>query len=488
MNRAEDLYRVAADAARLPVWEYDVAQNTVTGNVHWHRTLGYELTAEEAPARIETWLEDIHPDDVAAFKDIFSDAIAGEAGFYETEYRIRTRAGIYKWLLERGRVVERNSSGDPVRVVGVAVDIDERKRIEEALRQSQLRFRAVIDASPVPFALNDEHGNITFLNQAFVRTFGYPRTDIPTLREWWMCAYPDPGYRRWVEAAWSSRRESASHGRALFEPMEVSIRCKDGSDRIAVVQSAELAGASAGTHLVVLVDVTEQRRLETAVLAATGREQQRIGMDLHDGLGQQLTGLSLLLSALARSAATKSPAAVEAELSSLAALAGDCVATARAVARGLIPVEVGSGGLERALRSLADSTRKAFGLDVAITLAGFDDLGLEHPLSEPLFRIAQEALTNAAKHAGATRVALEGHRASGVVVFAVTDNGRGMPSAKPADGAGLSIMRYRARALGGRLEIESKRSGGTVVLFTCSGGIVNTPPPTAVELPGRRTR
>lgn len=485
MNEAENLYRVAADAARLPVWEYDVARNTVTGNVHWHRTLGYDLTTEEAEARVETWLAGIHPDDVAAFKDIFSNAIAGETGFYETEYRIRTSSGLYKWLLERGRVVKRDSDGDPVRVVGVAVDIDERKRIEEALRESELRFRAVIETSPVPFALNDEQGNITFLNQAFVGTFGYSGADIPTLREWWMRAYPDPVYRRWVEETWSSRRELASHGRGIFAPLEVSIRCKDGSDRMAVVQAAPLAGASAGTHLVVLLDVTEQRRLETAVLAAAGREQQRIGMDLHDGLGQQLTGLSLLLSALARSVGTRSLPAVEAELSSLAALASDCVATARAVARGLVPVEVGTGGLERALRTLAESTQKTFGLEVATMLTGFDDLGLEQPLSEPLFRIAQEALTNAAKHSGATRVALEGRRARGLVTLTVTDNGRGLSSAEPAEGIGLSIMRYRARAIGGRIEIERSPGGGTVVRFTCSAGIVDDHRSAASGLLGR---
>ena len=488
MNEPDDLYRVAADAARLAVWECDMACNTVTGNVHWHRTLGHDLAAEEAAAQVETWLAGVHPDDVAAYKDIFSSAVAGETGFYETEYRIRTSSGKYKWLLERGRVVERDADGDPARVVGVAVDIDERKRIEQALRESESRFRAVIDGSPVPFALNDENGNITFLNQAFVRTFGYSGTDIPTLREWWMRAYPDPEYRRWVEATWSSRRAVASKDGGLFEPMEVSIRCMDGSDRMAVAQAVPLEGASAGTHLVVLLDVTEQRRLETAVLAAAGREQQRIGMDLHDGLGQQLTGLSLLLSALSRSIGTKSLPSVEAELSSLATLAGHCVATARAVARGLVPVEVGSGGLERALRTLADSTQRTFGLDVATTLTGFGDLGLEQPLSEPLFRIAQEALTNAAKHSGATLVAIEGHRAPGLVTLTVTDNGRGLSTAKPAEGVGLSIMQYRARALGGRVEIESPPGGGTVVRFTCSSGTIDAPRFAAVGLSGSGTR
>ncbi len=473
MRRAEVHYRLAVDAARLPVWEYDVASNTVTGNIHWHRTLGYELSEEDAGQRVETWLSDVHPDDVARFEHIFSSDAADDTGFYETEFRIRTRSGAYKWLLERGRVVERDADGAPVKVVGISVDIDSRKRMEDALRDSELRLRAVIEASPVPFALNDEHGNITFLNAAFVRTFGYSSADIPTVAEWWGRAYPDPDYRRWVQETWASRRQAASRGHGAFEPMEVTIRCKDGSDRTVIAQAVSMAGASTGTHLVVLLDVTEQRRLETAVLAAAGREQQRIGMDLHDGLGQQLTGLSLMLIALARGAGTREASAIEAELAMLASLASDCVATARAVAHGLAPVEIGSGGLERALRSLAASTRKTFGLEVEIDLAGFEDFGVEQPVSEPLFRIAQEALTNVAKHAGATRVLIEAQLAAGTVTLTVTDNGRGLADAKHAEGLGLSIMRYRARALGGRVEIGSPPAGGTMVRLTCPVGTID---------------
>jgi PAS domain S-box-containing protein len=483
MRKDEGHYQLAIDAARLPVWEYDVASNTVTGNVYWHRTLGYELTEDEAEQRVETWLSDVHPDDVARFEHIFSGDAADDTGFYQTEFRIRTRSGAYKWLLERGRVVERDADGAPVKVVGISVDIDSRKRMEDALRESELRLRAVIEASPVPFCLNDEHGRITFLNQAFVRAFGYSSTDIPSLSEWWARAYPDPAYRRWVEDTWVNRRQAASRTHNAFEPMEVTVRCKDGSDRTVVAQAVPLAGASAGTHLIALLDVTEQRRLETAVLAAAGREQQRIGMDLHDGLGQQLTGLSLMLIALARSARTRDVSAIEAELAMLATLASDCVATARAVAHGLAPVEMGSGGLERALRSLAESTRRTFGLDVALTLAGFETLGVEQPVSGPMFRIAQEALTNVAKHAGATRVLIDAQLARGMVTLTVADNGRGLRDAKRAKGLGLSIMRYRARALGGRVEIESPPTGGTVVRFTCPIGITDeqsaAPPPEA---------
>jgi PAS domain S-box-containing protein len=470
LHSAKDHYELAVNAARLPVWVYDVATNTVTGNVYWHRNLGYDLTDEEAELRVETWLSDVHPDDVARFAQIFSSDVADSTGFFETQFRIRTASGKFKWVLERGRVIERDANGEARKVVGICIDIDSRKRMEDALRESELQLRAVLDASPVPLALNDEQGNITLLNPAFLRTFGYASTDIPTLTEWWACAYPDSTYRRWVQETWARRREASLRSQSAFDPMEVIVRCKDGSDRTVVAYAAPLTGASAGTHLVILLDVTEQRRLERAILVAASHEQHRIGMDLHDGLGQQLTGLSLMLTALARSAREREVTAIEEELTTLAALVSDCVATTRAIAHGLSPVEVGSGGFERTLRHLAKSTQRTFGLEVDVKLLGLGYLRLEQDVTEPLFRVVQEALTNAAKHAAATRALIEAQFSEGTLTLSVTDNGCGLADVKRTKGLGLSIMRYRARALGGRVEIESPATGGTVVRCTCRIG------------------
>jgi PAS domain S-box-containing protein len=125
------------------VWEYDVASNTVTGNVYWHRTLGHELSAAEARQRTETWLSDIHPDDRPAQERFIIGEAAGSTDFYQSEFRVRTATGEYKWLLDRGRVVERAADGAPLKAVGISLDIDARKRMESALRAS-LREKEVL--------------------------------------------------------------------------------------------------------------------------------------------------------------------------------------------------------------------------------------------------------------------------------------------------------------------------------------------------------
>ncbi|MGB8691897.1 MAG: PAS domain-containing protein [Steroidobacteraceae bacterium] len=136
LSTAEDRYELAINAARLPVWEYDVASDTFTGNKYWHHAAGYDLTAEQARQRTETWLSDVHPDDRAAYQRVFSGDAADSTGFYQSEYRLRRPTGEYRWLLERGRVVERAADGAPRKVVGISLDIDAHRRMESELRTS----------------------------------------------------------------------------------------------------------------------------------------------------------------------------------------------------------------------------------------------------------------------------------------------------------------------------------------------------------------
>ena len=136
LRKAEDRYELAINAARLPVWEYDVATDTVTGNVYWHQTVGYELTDQQAMRRMETWMSDVHPDDCATQQRVISGGAADATGYYQSEFRVRAASGEYKWLLDRGRVIERAADGTPLKVVGISVDIDAHRRMETDLRAS----------------------------------------------------------------------------------------------------------------------------------------------------------------------------------------------------------------------------------------------------------------------------------------------------------------------------------------------------------------
>ena len=145
-----------------------------------------------------------------------------------------------------------------------------RHQIEKASATAN-RMRAIIDASPVPMALNDSTGHITFLNRSFVEVLGYALEDIPTIEVWWANAYPDPSYRAWVIKTWGEEVERTVKTGAQFVPMEVNLRCKNGTEKVAFASAARYSPDKDAEHLVVLFDITERKQAEAAHQASEAR-------------------------------------------------------------------------------------------------------------------------------------------------------------------------------------------------------------------------
>ena len=143
----------------------------------------------------------------------------------------------------------------------------------DQLRESEQRFRRVIDVSPVPMTMSAANGTVTLANEAFVKVFGYTQQDIPTISDWWPKAYPDPEYRDRIADAWRTELERSAKAGDAFTPMEARIRCKDGAERIVLLSSAWLA-ADSSEQVVVFWDITERELAERAVLLSNQRLEQ----------------------------------------------------------------------------------------------------------------------------------------------------------------------------------------------------------------------
>ncbi|MDO9053568.1 MAG: EAL domain-containing protein [Gallionella sp.] len=174
------------------------------------------------------------------------------------------------WL-RTSKVPLRNSVDEIIGMLGVYQDITELKQAESMLRVNEAKYRAIIDATPVPLVMNDAKGNITYLNQAFIHKFGYTLDEIPTLNDWWPRAYPDPKYRQWVIESWNRHMSEAIRSNEDFIPLELNIRCKDGRARTVMVGAASLGDGFDNTHLVVLYDITARKQAEAdlRIAAAT---------------------------------------------------------------------------------------------------------------------------------------------------------------------------------------------------------------------------
>ena len=143
-----------------------------------------------------------------------------------------------------------------------------RERTMAELEGSEQRFRAILDATPVPMALNDSQQVITYLNAAFINTFGYTREDLPSLRDWWSRAYPDVEYREGVMRTWQEHLDMSRERQAPFDPMEVRVRIRSGEERTVLAAAAPLGASFEGLLLVTLYDITERNRIADALTAS----------------------------------------------------------------------------------------------------------------------------------------------------------------------------------------------------------------------------
>jgi signal transduction histidine kinase len=206
------------------------------------------------------------------------------------------------------------------------------------------------------------------------------------------------------------------------------------------------------------------QRLEHEIVNISEAEQRRIGQDLHDGICQYLAALTCSASSL-RDELRKSGLQGSAETAAeLALRLQDAVVQTRDLARELIPAHVGQVGIAVALDALAQSVSRLHGIDCTFrgegSAAKCDDQTAAH-----LYRVAQEAINNAARHGKAKHIAISLEADGKVMTLRIADDGIGI-SESASPGMGLAIMRYRARLSGGDLEIQKPASGGTVILCT----------------------
>jgi PAS domain S-box-containing protein len=280
---------------------------------------------------------------------------------------------------------------------------------------------------------------------------------------------PHNGEERWIQARCQVSRDERGRPERLvgvhfdITPLkrlaemerEISKTLENRVDE----RTRELFSANAALRS----EVAQRRHLQQQLLEISERERRRIGQDLHDGLGQQLTGLMLLSDSLAgKLAADAMPEEVEARR--LVTLVTEAQAQARQLSRGLLPVRAEPDGLITALEGLAERVSERHTVECRFE----HDPGAlvrDNTVATHLFRIAQEAVNNALKHGHSHRIDLSLRACNGSLRLAVRDDGCGLSASgngKPA-GLGLQIMRSRCEAIGATLKIEAVRPHGTMV-------------------------
>src|SRR5436309_650798 len=208
-------------------------------------------------------------------------------------------------------------------------------------------------------------------------------------------------------------------------------------------------------------EVEQRRRLEVELLTAVEAERQRIGQDLHDDLCQRLGAIALLIGSLAKEVIVLDQK-VGGKMEKIPSLVTETIESCRNLARGLHPVTLASEGLPAALAELAARVP----VDVKFHWPHSERIDFEPMLALHLYRIAEEAVANAVKHAGAKSITIGLAILGGRPVMEIADDGKGISLKLNTEGMGLRNMQYRANVIGGDLTVEERKGGGTCVRCT----------------------
>ena len=183
LRESEQRLELALSGGDLGLWDSHLPTGRVVFNERWAQMLGYD--AKEIEQRVGAWERLLHPDDAARVMQAFTEHLTGQTPYYECEYRLRTKPGDWKWILSRGKVVQRDPDGKPLRVTGTHLDVDLRKRAEQARRQaekafldSELRFRSLTQSRTDAILSADSHGNILSWNSGAEKMFGYREEEL----------------------------------------------------------------------------------------------------------------------------------------------------------------------------------------------------------------------------------------------------------------------------------------------------------------------
>jgi PAS domain S-box-containing protein len=414
------------------------------------------------------WSDVLLPEDQEKFKEAFLEGMRGSKS-YIREYRVRKKSGEIIWIQDRGQIIC-NADGQVEYISGVFFDVTERRKIEEALRESENRFASFMRYLPGIAFMRDIEGRYLYVNETWNRVQQRRRGAKPGM---------DPA--RQAALLLESDRRVLAQGEPVQSIQEIS---QDDGVHIWLVNKFPIFDQDGQAILIgaVGVDITRRRRAEEALweseqrlrhltsqlLTAQERERKRISMELHDELGQGLAVLKLQIRAIERGLASDQEDLRE-ECRDLLEYLDGVIDNVRRLSRDLSPAILEDLGLESALKFLIDGVGKHYKVTKVFEVEDLDQLfTLDAQII--IYRIFQECLTNISKHAGATEVSVAVQwQADGLVNIVLEDNGRGFDPAQVSArrsagrGLGLAALNERARMLGGTLQVSSRPGAGTRV-------------------------
>ncbi len=452
---SEQRFRAVFEQAAVGVAEMD----TTTGRFLSVNQRICEINQRSRDEMLKLTFNDVTlPEDLPNSLQRMEELKAGKIRSYNLEKRNVLPDGTLKWV--NLTVAPMWLPGEPpLHHVAVVEDITERKRVELDYRRELAYNQALVGHTSAFIVVLDLAGRFVHANASFSDTMGYNKKQVIGKTPW------EIGLMDAAETALSKERFARLLRGEKNPPTDSRLRTKDGEWRSVELRSIATCKPDGSLDRIVVTgtDMTERNRLQQEVLRVVEQEQARVGHDLHDGVGQTMTGIVSLLEAL------------EADLDGeprqqaqrIHELLRQSVSEVRRMSHGLSPTSVKYRGLVGALQLLAETVRTNFRtpceceVDAGIAIQNND-------IEAHLFRIAQEAVNNALRHGKPSKVMLSlQHVSQTECELRIEDDGAGLKKTKGGqhNGIGVRVMDYRANLIGARLTIKAKPRRGVVV--TC---------------------
>jgi PAS domain S-box-containing protein len=473
LREVEAKYRALVE--QMPGTAYTASLHETMGKLYISSQIGPLLgySTETWLANSELWVKQIHPDDrMRVLNAVLESRRSGEP--FSSEYRMLDRHGRILWFRDEA-VVVRDNSGQPQFLHGVMLDTTERKHAEHALRESEERYRKMVDTAQEGIWLLDKEAKTGYVNQRMSEMLGYGLREIlgHSLTE-----FLDPASRDGAEEGLRRLKQGEKvHHDLMF------LR-KDGGKLWTIVSANPVLdemGVFSGA-LFMIADITERKEMEEQLMISREqlrrltyhlqsiREEERtwISREIHDELGQALTGLKMDLSwierKLSRTGEEQPFHLLLERIGSMSGLVDSTIQSVRKIATELRPGVLDALGLTAAIEWQASEFRSRTGIEVNLSPLS-EKSGLDRERSTAVFRIFQEILTNVARHSLASEVEVHIEEKSGRLSLEVKDNGRGITEDQVIDSRSLGLlgMRERALLLGGEFHIQGVPGEGTTV-------------------------
>jgi PAS domain S-box-containing protein len=458
LRNSERFLRLSQAVGHVGSWEWDLTTNSVRWSEEMYALHG--IGPDDFDHTPEGYRRFVHEDDLAKVEQVITDLLNGKTN--PVEYRMIRGDGRQRFISGTNAVVM-GDHGEPVRVIGTCQDITDIKQVEEDLRESERRFRALSEASAEGVIIHDR-GIILDANAAAAELMGLPPTEIVGTNG--------------LQYLSADAREKVKQHIAREEPYagEGTMTRPDGSSFDVEFEAYPVEYQGRQARVLSFRDVTVRLRAERALRESRqrlrnfaakledAREQERtaIAREMHDELGQVLTGLKMDFAWLCQHVEPGDK--VQQRVESMERLIDGMVHTVRDLSSRLRPGVLDDLGLISAIDWQVRDFRERANIECVVQVPPDID-NVDDVTATAVFRILQEALTNVARHSGATRVSVTLRVTTDALFLSVCDDGVGVPEEAlwSTDSIGLIGMRERAGGLGGRVDVRPAESGGAAV-------------------------